>query len=171
MSMSPRVASRRWSLAVRLAAGALVWSIGLIIAALVIPAYGTETSSQTNGVTLTNSTLLQDNGAGALVLVTIPALVSLIVLIAIRSRRRQDAAWSGWLAWTAIGALAVECILGIATIGAFMLPVAILLALSVRLVQTAGHRPERTRPERTRAEGDRAEGDRAEGELATARRA
>jgi len=142
--MSPGMASRRWSLAVRLTAGALVWSVGLIVAALVIPAYGTETSSQTNGVTLTSSTLLQNKGAGALVLVTIPALVSLIVLIAIRSRRRRDGAWSGRVAWTAIGALTVESILGIATIGAFLLPVAILLALSVRLVPSA----------ETRAEGD-----------------
>jgi uncharacterized membrane protein YhaH (DUF805 family) len=140
--MSARVASRRWSLAVRLTAGALVWSFGLIIAALVIPAYGTETSSQTNGVTLTSSTLLQDKGAGALVLVMIPALVSLIVVTAMRFRRRQDAAWSGRVAWTAIAALAVECILGIATIGAFMLPVAILLALSVKLVPPAANRAE-----------------------------
>jgi hypothetical protein len=138
--MSPGVASRRWSLAIRLIAGALVWSIGLIIAALVIPAYRTETSSPTNGVTLTSSTLLQDNGVGALVLVVIPVLVSLIVLVAMRFRRRQDAAWSGRVAWTAIGVLAVESLLGIATIGAFMLPVAILLALSVRLVPPVGNR-------------------------------
>jgi hypothetical protein len=138
--MSPGVASRRWSLAVRLIAGALVWSIGLILAALVIPAYTTETSSQTNGVTLTSSTLLQDRGAGALVLIVIPVLVSLIVLIAMRFRHREDAAWSGRVAWTAIGVLAVESLLGIATIGAFMLPVAILLALSVRLVPPAGNR-------------------------------
>jgi uncharacterized membrane protein YhaH (DUF805 family) len=149
--MSSRVASRRWSLAVRLTAGALVWSIGLMIAAVVIPAYGTETSSQANGVTLMSSTLLQDKGAGALVLVTIPALVSLIVLIAIRARRGHDAAWSGRVAWTAIGAVTVESILGIATIGAFMLPVAILLTLSVRLVPSAGDR----------AEGNRTEGDSA----------
>jgi hypothetical protein len=138
--MSPRVASRRWSLAVRLTAVALVWSLGLIIAAALVPAYGTEASSQIDGVTLTNSTLLQDKGAGALVLVMIPVLVSVIVVIAMRFRRRQDAAWSGRVAWTAIGALTVESLLGIATVGAFMLPVAILLALSMRLVPPAGNR-------------------------------
>lgn len=138
--MSPRVASRRWSLAVRLTAVALVWSIGLIIAAAVVPAYATEAASQTDGLTLTNSTLLQDKGAGALALVIVPVLVSLIVLTAIRFRRHRNAAWSGRVAWTAIGALAVESLLGIATIGAFMLPVAILLALSVRLVRPAGSR-------------------------------
>jgi hypothetical protein len=132
--MSPRVASRRWWLAVRLAAGALVWSVGLVLAAVLVPAYGSDTSSGAGGLTLTSSTLLESKGAGALVLVTIPALASLVVGIAMVSRRRDGARWSGPAAWTAIGVVTVEALLGILSVGGFMLPVAVLLALAVRVV-------------------------------------
>jgi hypothetical protein len=132
--MSPRVASRRWWLAVRLAAGALVWSVGLVLAAVLVPAYGSDTSSGAGGLTLTSSTLLESKGAGALVLVTIPALASLVVGSAMVSRRRDGARWSGPAAWTAIGVVTVEALLGILSVGGFMLPVAVLLALAVRVV-------------------------------------
>lgn len=140
--MSSRVASRRWALAVRLTVVALVWSVGLILAGLFVPVYGSDVSSPTNGLTLTSSTLLADKGVGAMVLVTIPALVSVIVLVAIRRRRQDRVAAAGRVAWVAISALTLESLLGILSIGAFMVPVAILLALAVRLAPAAGpHRP------------------------------
>lgn len=47
--MSPRVTSRRWWLALRLAAETPVWSVGRLRAALLMPAHGRETSSDVNG--------------------------------------------------------------------------------------------------------------------------
>lgn len=140
--MSPRVASRRWSVAVRLAAAALVWSAGLVLAAVLVPAYGSDTSSASGGLTLTSSTLLQSKGAGALVLVMIPALASLVVAFAMIYRRRNGARWSSPAAWTAIGVVTVEALLGVLSVGGFMLPVAILLALAVRLVPPGSTAPE-----------------------------
>ena len=129
--MSARVATRRWRTAVRLALSALAWSAGLVLAALVLPVYSTSSTSASDGVTLTHSTLVAVNGARALVLMAIPTLATLTVLWAIRRRRAGDR-WGGPVAWAAVGVLAVECVLGILTIGAFILPAAILSAAAVR---------------------------------------
>jgi hypothetical protein len=131
--MSSRVAMRRWQLALRLTVAALVWSLGLILAALLVPAYGTN-SSGTDGLTLTSSTLVQAHGAGALAAVVLPAIASLVVLGAILHHRRDGATWSARVAWTAIGVVIAESLLGILSVGAFMLPAAVLLTLSMRLL-------------------------------------
>ncbi len=102
-AMSPRVASRRWSLAVRLAVAALVWSAGLALAALLVPAYGSNASSEPGGLTITSSTLVQSKGAWAFTLITIPAIVSIVVGTAMVRRRRDGGRWSLPVAWTAIG--------------------------------------------------------------------
>jgi hypothetical protein len=136
--MSEHVASARWRMAVRLAVAALVWSLGLVVAALTLPVESSSTASvSVDGVTLTHSTLVQENGVRALVLAAIPLLVSLTVAAAMVNRRRRSDAWSRPVAWGAIGLLALEAAAGILTIGAFILPVVILLILAVRLVPAA----------------------------------
>jgi hypothetical protein len=130
--MSPRVAARRWRTAVRLGIGALAWSVGLVLVALLLPVYGTSSASESDGVTLTHSTLVEVNGVRALVLMAIPALLTVVVLCAVRARR-AGARWGGRVAWTAVGVLAAETLLGILTIGVFILPVVIVLAVAVRL--------------------------------------
>ncbi len=130
--MSASTVAPGWSVASRLTAGALAWSIGLVVAALALPVYsGTSTSSDVNGVTLTNSTLVQVNGIRALVLMAIPALVSIIVLLAIRARH-SGARWAAPLAWTAIGVVIVEALVGVMTVGLFILPVPVLLTAAMR---------------------------------------
>jgi hypothetical protein len=120
----------------RLSAAAVVWSAGLVLAALVWPAYSTgETSA--DGVTLGHATLVQVNGTRALVLMAIPLAISGVVLAAIRMRR-AGARWAGPVAWTAIGVLTIECLVGIMTIGLFILPVPILLAAATRRASGAG---------------------------------
>ena len=127
----------------RLAVGALVWSAGLVLVALLAPLYSTSSASESDGVTLTHSTLVQVNGDRALVLMAIPALASLVVLWAIRVRG-AGARWAAVIAWTAVGALTAETLLGILTIGVFILPVVVLLAAAVRLTPAqAVERPAR----------------------------
>jgi hypothetical protein len=122
-------------LAVRLAVAAVIWSAGLLVAALVAPAYdGQTTTSTSQGVTLTSATLIQVHGVKAAVIVAIPLLVSAVVGFALYRRRMTGARWTGRVAWVMIGVLAVEALLGIASVGLFMLPVIILLVLAVRLV-------------------------------------
>ena len=130
--MSARVAARRWRLAVRLNVVALVWSAGLVLAGLLVPAYTSNSTSHVNGVTLTRSTLAQENGVRAMALMAVPLLVSCVVLWAIRARRSGER-WGGPLAWAGVGLVAIETLLGLLTIGVLILPATILLAFAVRL--------------------------------------
>jgi hypothetical protein len=132
--MNERVLTRRWQLALRLTVAALVWSIGLLLAALLLGSYIGQTISSDTGVTLTTRTFVQVNGLGALVLMSIPLAACLSVGVALWHRHRRQPVWSGPAAWAAVAVVTSEAALGIATIGLFLIPVVVLLALSVRLV-------------------------------------
>jgi hypothetical protein len=138
--MSADTASDSGRAAGRLGTAALVWSAGLIVAALVWPAYSSSTTSG-DTVTLGHSTLVQVNGARALVLMAVPLVLSGVVLSAIRLRR-AGVPFTGAVAWVAIGVLAIEALVGIMTIGLLIAPVPILLALAAR----RGGRPTSERP-------------------------
>lgn len=130
--MSARLAERRWRLAVRMTAAAGVCAFGLLLAALLLPTSGGDTTSQ--GVaTLTQETFVQSQGAWALALVAMPLLATGVVAAAVVHRRRDDARWAAPAAWTAIGVLALLALLSITSVGAFMVPIGVLLTLSVRL--------------------------------------
>lgn len=132
--MSERVLTRRWRLAIRMTLAALAWSAGLLLAALLVGAYKGQTTSSDAGITLTTRTFVQVHGLEALVLVLVPVLACLAVGIALWRRRHGGAAWSGPVAWAGVGVLALESILTITSLGAFLLPAVVLLVLSVRLV-------------------------------------
>ena len=134
--MSERVLSRRWQLAIRLTVAALVWSVGLVLAAPCSAPKGQTVSSDT-GVTLTTRTFVQVNGLGSLVLVAIPLVACLSTGAALWHRHHRQPAWSGPAAWAAARLVAIEALWGIATIGA---------------VPDPGRRPPRAqRPARPRA--------------------
>jgi hypothetical protein len=63
--MSEGVLERRWQLAIRLTVAGLVWSAGLVLAALLIGAYSGQTDSSDAGVTLTTRSFVQVNGLTA----------------------------------------------------------------------------------------------------------
>jgi hypothetical protein len=130
--MSASLAERRWLLAVRLTAAAAVWSFGLVLAAVLVPAYAGDTTS--DGVaTLSQLTLVQSQGGWALLLVAVPLAACAVVAAAMVHRRREDARWALPAAWSAIGVLGLIALLSITSVGAFMVPVIVLLVLSVRL--------------------------------------
>jgi hypothetical protein len=130
--MSARLAERRWRLAIRMTAAAAVCSLGLLLAAVLLPTSGSDTTSQ--GVaTLTQETFVQSQGVWALALVALPLLATGVVAAAVVYRRRDDARWARPAAWAAIGVLGLVALLAITSVGAFMVPVAVLLALSARL--------------------------------------
>ena len=148
--MSERVLTRRWQVAIRLMVAALVWSVGLLLAALVVGAYRGQTVSSEAGITLTTRTLVQVHGLQALILVVLPVVACVAVAIALWHRRRA-AAWSGPVAWAAVGVLAIESILAITSLGAFLLPAVVLLVLSVRLIPGPATRAAAVRPPRSTA--------------------
>jgi hypothetical protein len=123
---------------VRLNVAAFVWSVGLIVAGLVLPVYDGQTVSNSNGLTLTTATLVQHNGIRVLVALVIPALGSVAVALAMARRHTLDPRWSGPVAWLAVAVVAVEAGVAMLSIGVFILPVAILLAVAVSLVPRAG---------------------------------
>jgi hypothetical protein len=84
-------------------------------------------------VTLTRVTLVQSRGVWALVVVTVPLVASAAVAVSMVVRRRRAARWSEPAGWTAIGVVAIVALLAITSVGAFLVPVLVLLALSVRL--------------------------------------
>ncbi len=130
--MSARLAERRWRLAVRMTAAAGVWSLGLLVTALLVPAVGGQTTSA-GEATLFQETLVESQGVWGLVLAVVPVLASAVVAAALVYRRREDPGWAVPAAWSAVGVLALIAVLAITSVGAFMVPAAVLLALSVRL--------------------------------------
>ena len=141
--MSASVARNRWRLAVRLTCAALIWSLGLVVAAVFIPTYGGQTVSDSNGLTLTARTAVQVHGLRAVIAIAVPVVATLVVGWALYRRRLDGRRHSAAVAWTAIVVVAVVALLGIPSVGLFMLPVAVLLALAARLVVS----PQRVRPE------------------------
>jgi hypothetical protein len=125
--------SRRWASGLTLAA--LAWAVGLIVAAVLLPAYGGSESAATASVSsgagaapLVHSTaagsitLVDENGPWVLVLVTLPALVCGMVWTGLRGGRRGVQ-----VARVAIGLLGAFCLVAAMSIGLFVLPVAVLL--------------------------------------------
>jgi hypothetical protein len=136
--------TRRWRLAMRLTAGALVWALGVVLAALLLPAFNGQTvTSELNGVTLKTATFVQVNGAWVLIPVAVPVLVTVLVGVALHARRTNGPSWVGPAAWGAIALVLVLALVTIASIGAIMLPVVALLVLAMRLVPATTDHPRR----------------------------
>lgn len=111
---------------------AAAWTLLLFVSAATVPVYSgystTTTSDGSRSTTSTSATLLQENGAWVLVLLSVPAVAVVLTagLLAIESRYR----WAGWAAWGPTGLVGILALLGVMTIGIFVLPVAVLLAIA-----------------------------------------
>jgi hypothetical protein len=125
-----------------LTASAFAWGVTLMGAAILLPVSGSESSSasvSSSGghlATATHSatsTLLQANGYWVLIPTGIPALIAAIVWMALRRRRSHGSRTSGYLVWSSIGLLAAFCLLAILSIGVFVIPVAVALAVAASL--------------------------------------
>jgi hypothetical protein len=122
---------------------AAAWSVLLLVAAFTFPAYGTSSSSAsldangnlTNGAEITGTaTLVGVNGLYAALLVCIPlavtAAVALLLRIGVRPARVA--------AWVLVGLLGAFTVLGLMSIGLFILPVTV--ALVVACASASQHR-------------------------------
>ncbi len=102
-----------------LTASALLWSVGLLVAALVVPVSG-------------SATLVDQNGSGILLVIAIPAVVSALAWIALWRKCARGGRVSGYVAWTCVWVLSGFCVLAILSIGVFVAPAAVLLALAAK---------------------------------------
>jgi uncharacterized membrane protein YoaK (UPF0700 family) len=131
--MSSEIAERRWRLAVRLAGAAFIWSLGLVLAALLVPVYNGHTVSSASGLTVSTVTLVVENGAWVLLPVAVPAIACVVVGVALRTKRGRGGRRSATVAWTAIGLLTAFSLLAILSIGIYVAPVALLLATAAAI--------------------------------------
>ena len=116
-------------------AGALLWSAALLVAATVAPAYQTVTETDSGTVTHGSATLVGENGAGVLLVMAVPLLVTMLVGWALWRRGARHGA--GPIAWTLTGLLACLNLLAMLSVGLFMLPVTACLAVACAIRQGA----------------------------------
>jgi hypothetical protein len=100
--------------------GAAIWGLGLVVAGFLVPAYQSTEMSSSGELTQSTKTLVGMNGPGVLVVLAVPFLVTLLVASALLARSRRAALPFAW-ALTAL--LAVFNLVGMLTVGVFVLPV------------------------------------------------
>jgi hypothetical protein len=124
--------ARRNRLAVTLTIVAAIWSLGLVIGALVLPVYDTSMPS-TDGTTFITETPVAGYGAWVLIPVAVPLAVTGAVALILRRKRAGEDRRGGRVAWIAIGLLVVLGLVLILSIGGLVIPVALLLARALTL--------------------------------------
>jgi len=107
--------------------GAAVWGVLLVVAGFVVPAYQSTSMSSSGEPTQSTETLVGMNGSGVVVVLALPLLVTVLVACALLLRARHAAMP---VAWGLTALLAVFNILGMLTIGVFVLPVTAALVVA-----------------------------------------
>jgi hypothetical protein len=97
---------------------AFLWSVALLVAALVVPIYGP-------------ATLVDENGTGVLRFVVLPALLSATAGVALWRKCARGTRGGEYVAWACVLVMVALSLVGILTIGIFIAPVAVLLARAV----------------------------------------
>lgn len=100
------------------AALALLWSVAVLAAALLVPVYG-------------STTLVGENGTGILAVVAVPAGLTVLAWGAMWRKCSHGGRAAEYAAWTCVGLLAAFCLVSILTIGVFVAPAGLLLARAV----------------------------------------
>jgi hypothetical protein len=92
----------------------------LIVAAFVVPVYG-------------STTLVGENGSRAILVAGAPAVISVIVWLALWRRCARGGRVSGYIAWFGVALLLAFCVIALASVGLFIAPVALLLGWAASL--------------------------------------
>ena len=115
--------------------GAALWGLGLVVAGFLVPVYRSTEMSSSGELTQSTETLVGVNGPGAVVVLAVPFLVTLLVASALLARSRRAALPFAW-ALTAL--LAVFNLVGMLTVGVFVLPVTAALVVACSMSSKAG---------------------------------
>lgn len=112
-----------------------VWGLGLVVAGLLVPAYQSTSTSSSGELTQSTETLVEVNGLGVVVVLTVPLLATVLVGCALLLRARRGVMPAAW----ALTALLVGFnVLAMLTIGVFVVPVT--AALLVACASASGRR-------------------------------
>lgn len=107
---------------------ALVWGTGLVVAALLVPVYQSLSVSSSGAATDGSATLAGVNGWGVLLAAGAPLAAAVVTGCALWRRTGRQGA--GVLAWTVTGLLAFFNFLAMLSIGVFVIPVTLALAIA-----------------------------------------
>jgi hypothetical protein len=120
-----------------LALAAVGWGVLLVVGALTVPVY--ESVSQTNDAppVRERETLVEADGAQALALCALPALVAAFAAWSVARARGGDAA-ARRRATVAAVMLGAFCLVSIASVGLLVAPIPLLLAASLALAPPPG---------------------------------
>lgn len=117
---------------------AFFWSGALLVFAIGVPVYESESETSTvtsSAVVVTHEslTLVDENGSGVLLVIGVPLLVTIIVGYALWRRGARRGA--GSIAWTFTGLLAAFNLVAMLSIGALIIPVTACLAVACTIRQ------------------------------------
>ena len=118
-------------------ASALVWAAGLVIAAVLAPAYQSSGFSSSGTVTDGSATMVGVNGWGVLLVAGAPLAAALVIWYALWKRRGRQGA--GVLAWVVTALLGCFNVLAMLSIGVFLIPVTLALVVACA---THGSKPD-----------------------------
>jgi len=128
---------RRFGRVQRIAlASALAWAAGLVIAAVLVPAYQSSSIDSSGAVANGSATLVGVNGWGALLVAAAPLAAALVIWYALWGRRGRQGA--GVLAWVVTALLIGFNVLAMLSIGVFLIPVTLALVVAC---STHGDKP------------------------------
>jgi hypothetical protein len=126
---------RRGRLAFGLTVAGFAWAAALVPAALLVPVYSGKTESGSGDSVSTSATLVGENGLGVLLPIAIPAAVAALVWLALHRRCTHGTA--AYWAWSLVALLAAFSFVAAASIGMFLMPIALLLAGAAMLTPAA----------------------------------
>jgi hypothetical protein len=138
-------AHRRGLAAFALTFGALLMSVLLIVWALVYPAYtavstaGAAGSASTVTTTVTHSTLIDENGAGVLIPVSMPLFLCAIAWLGMHAKCSRGSHRGRTLAVAAFALLFGFAIISGFSIGLLVIPIALLLGTALALTPGGSH--------------------------------
>ena len=115
---------------------AAAWAVALLVAAFVVPVYGSATATSSRVVADSAETFVHVNGLHGTVVIAVPLVCTVIVASALLLRSRRGALPC---AWALTAALAAANLLAMLTIGLFVLPVT--AALVVACAASTGRPP------------------------------
>lgn len=107
---------------------ALAWGALLLVAAMVVPVYSTQSSAGSGPLTTGSATLVQVNGWRVLLVCAVPLACALLVGTVLW--RRAGKRGAGPVAWTVTALLGGFNLLALLSIGVFVLPVTAALAIA-----------------------------------------
>lgn len=119
-----------------LATGGVACAVALLPVAFLAPVYSGEESSSSGTIATTN-TLVGVNGLWVIWILCIPVLLAVTAWMGLHLRCSRSSTWGTRLAWSSVVLLWAFVVIGSASVGFFLIPAALLLAVAARQTPTA----------------------------------